>query len=63
MANYNKTMGSVGPTLVRIRQGIMSNVIVRNVFISAYAISNYESGFLSILMFVTATIMGNFVGI
>lgn len=41
----------------------MSNPIVRNVFVTAYALANYEAGFLSILMFVIAAIMGNFVGV
>jgi hypothetical protein len=41
----------------------MKNYFVENVLISTYAISQYESGFLSILMFVVATFLGNFVGI
>ena len=41
----------------------MGNVVVRNVFIASYALATYESSFLSILMFVSATIMGNFWGV
>ena len=41
----------------------MQNSIVRNVFIASYTLITYESSFLSILMFVSATIMGNFWGV
>ena len=41
----------------------MGYMFVRHVFIAGYALATYESSFLSILMFVSATLMGNFVGI
>ena len=41
----------------------MANWFIRNVIVASYAVVTYESGFLSILMFVTATLMGNFVGV
>ena len=41
----------------------MQNYFIRNFFISLYSIWTYESSFLSILMFVSATLMGNFWGI
>mgnify|MGYP001199445721 CR=1 FL=1 len=51
------------PYMVKIKDALMNNWIVRNIFISFYALSHYEEGFLSILMFVVATLLGNFVGI
>ena len=42
---------------------ILANWFVRNVLIAFYSLSLYESGFLSIMMFIVATIMGNFVGV
>ena len=36
---------------------------MRNILISLIALQRYESGFLSILMFVVATLLGNFVGV
>lgn len=41
----------------------MSNYIVQNVVITTYSLSQYESGFISIVMFVVATFLGNFVGV
>lgn len=51
------------PYMVKIKVAFMNNWVVRNIFISFYALSHYEEGFLSILMFVVATFLGNFVGI
>jgi len=53
----------VKPYFRKIKSAFMNNPIIRNTFVTAYALSQYESGFLSILMFVIATIMGNFVGV
>lgn len=63
MAHYETMLGAVQPYTSKIKEAVMSNVIVRNVFITAYALANYEAGFLSILMFVAAAIMGNFMGV
>jgi hypothetical protein len=63
IAYYQNILLAIEPYSSRIKNVIMSNTIVRNVFITAYSLSQYESGFLSILMFVAATIMGNFVGV
>lgn len=35
----------------------------RKILIASWALNKYESGFLSILIFVVASIMGNFVGV
>jgi hypothetical protein len=56
-------LGALAPYSRKIKVAIMSNWLVRNIFISFYALSQYESGFLSILMFVVATFLGNFVGV
>lgn len=63
MVHYETMLGAVQPYTSKIKEAVMSNVIVRNVFITAYALANYEAGFLSILMFVAAAIMGNFMGV
>jgi hypothetical protein len=60
---YQNLLLAVEPYSSKIKEVIMSNVVVRNVFITAYSLAQYESGFLSILMFVSATILGNFVGV
>ena len=49
--------------MFRLKERIMSNMFVRHVLIALYALWTYESSFLSILMFVSATLMGNFVGV
>lgn len=51
------------PYTSKVKEAVLSNVVVRNVFITAYSLANYEAGFLSILMFVVAAIMGNFMGV
>lgn len=56
-------LATIRPYSNKVKDAFMSNVIVRNVFITAYALANYEAGFLSILMFVAAAIMGNFMGV
>ncbi len=35
----------------------------RKILIASWALNKFESGFLSILIFVVASIMGNFVGV
>ena len=63
MGHYEKLTTSVGPFFEKTKDRFMDNMFVRHVFIAGYALATYESSFLSILMFVSATIMGNFVGI
>lgn len=63
MGQYQSLAASIGPTLTRIKEAILRNWFIRNFIIASYALATYESGFLSILMFVTATFMGNFVGV
>jgi len=63
MAHYTRIADSLGPFLEKFKVGFMANWFIRNIFISLYSISTYESSFLSILMFVTATVLGNFWGV
>lgn len=63
MAHYENLLGVVHPYTSKVKEAVLSNVVVRNVFITAYSLANYEAGFLSILMFVVAAIMGNFMGV
>jgi inositol 1,4,5-triphosphate receptor type 1/inositol 1,4,5-triphosphate receptor type 3 len=51
------------PYAAKVKDVIMQNYFIRNIIISTYSLSQYESGFLSILMFVVATFLGNFVGV
>lgn len=63
MTHYERLATNVGPFLEKAKDRFMDNIFVRHVLIAGYALATYESSFLSILMFVSATIMGNFVGI
>ena len=63
MAHYGQMSESLGPILERFKDRFMQNYFIRNFVISLYSIWTYESSFLSILMFVSATLMGNFWGI
>ena len=63
MAHYGQMSESLGPILDRFKDRFMQNYFIRNFVISLYSIWTYESSFLSILMFVSATLMGNFWGI
>ena len=60
---YRNTMMVFQPYTSKIYSAIVNNFFIRNVIIATYALSQYESGFLSILMFVSATLLGNFVGV
>jgi len=60
---YSNLSNYVKPYISKAKEAVMANMVVRNVFVTAYALANYENGFLSILMFVVAAIMGNFVGV
>ncbi len=61
--HYENLIGTIKPYFRAIKSAILNNFFVRNVLVTAYALSQYESGFLSILMFVIATMLGNFVGV
>lgn len=64
MVGYtNSLVGVFKPYASKIKSAIMSNYIVQNVVITTYSLSQYESGFISIVMFVVATFLGNFVGV
>lgn len=63
MAHYENMLSSLRPYTRMAKDVILNNMIVRNVFVTGYALANYEAGFLSIFMFVVAAIMGNFVGV
>lgn len=63
LAHYENLIALVKPYFSAIKSAILSNLFVRNILVTTYALAQYESGFLSILMFVVATIMGNFVGV
>ena len=63
MSHYTRVADKAGPVLSKVKDAIMGNWFIRNFIIASYSLATYESGFLSILMFVTATFMGNFVGV
>lgn len=63
MSYYKLLFTAFDPFFSKVKTLIVNNWIVRNVFLSFYALSKYESGFISILMFVVATLLGNFVGV
>ena len=63
MSHYASFSQKIEPALSSFKEGVMQNVFVRNVIIAIYTLMTYESSFLSILMFVSATIMGNFWGV
>jgi hypothetical protein len=56
-------MEAASPFFGKVKNAIMQNFLVRSTVISFYALWHYETGFLSILMFVVATFLGNFVGV
>jgi hypothetical protein len=56
-------MEAASPFFAKVKDAIMKNILVRNIIISFYALWHFETGFLSILMFVVATLLGNFVGV
>jgi prepilin signal peptidase PulO-like enzyme (type II secretory pathway) len=51
------------PYFVKVKDAIMRNWLVRDTILSFYALWHFETGFLSILIFVIATFLGNFVGV
>lgn len=63
MTQYTNLSNRAGPLIEKVKDTVLGNWFVRNVFVASYTLATYESGFLSILMFVTATLMGNFVGV
>lgn len=63
MGHYKNTLNLIRPYSSQVKDAIMANVLIRNSFVAAYSLATYEAGFLSILMFVVAAIMGNFVGV
>ena len=60
---YRSAMTVFQPYTSYVYSLIMNNWFIKNVVLAGYALSQYESGFLSIMMFVSATLLGNFVGV
>lgn len=63
LAYYKLLLDALTPGFKRVKDAVMQNWLVRNSVISFYALWHFETGFLSILIFVIATFLGNFVGV
>jgi len=53
----------VGSKIYLTKKYIAENPLYKNTITAFVALYNYESGFLSILIFVSATFAGNFIGV
>lgn len=60
---YKFLLEMLTPGFKKVKDAVMQNWLIRNTVISFYALWHFETGFLSILIFVIATFLGNFVGV
>lgn len=63
MSSIDHLKQLVKPYLVIVKDKILENKVVEDTLVTFYSLFKYESGFISIMMFVMASIFGNFLGV